>query len=106
MQEKWIHINVVLADRPYRIKIKTDEEVALYDYIKDTVVSSAMGVNLNNRFNLGDEITIGESRFKIILNSNFNEDFYKDKYLYFGHSETFPNRISHMSKSGHVRNGC
>jgi cell division protein ZapA len=26
MQEKWIHINVVLADRPYRIKIKSDEE--------------------------------------------------------------------------------
>lgn len=26
MEEKWIHINVVLADRPYRIKIKSDEE--------------------------------------------------------------------------------
>lgn len=78
----------------YTLTVENVEEAGLYDFSTDKLVGEIENINFSERYNFGDEVSIGKSKFKIILNSNFNEKKLKDSKLYFRFNDL--NRLAYF----------
>jgi tyrosine-protein kinase Etk/Wzc len=64
--------------------IETDgEEIPLYNYIDDQVVSHSPVIHFKQRFKFGDEIKSRYFNFRIQKTSTFNKEYTQDRRLFF-----------------------
>ncbi|MBN2481290.1 MAG: polysaccharide biosynthesis tyrosine autokinase [Bacteroidales bacterium] len=74
---------VFLNDNEFTIE-STGEQIALYNYIDDQIVSYVSEIYFGNqRFRFGDEIRTNYFNFRVIREGNFSVDFTTDKNLFF-----------------------
>lgn len=73
---------VILNNNEFTLQA-SDENIPLYNYIDDQVVSYVDNITFRQRFKFGDEIKTRYFNFRIQQTKNFNKDFTKNANLCF-----------------------
>jgi tyrosine-protein kinase Etk/Wzc len=75
-------VNNITKDK-FTLQASVKEPVYLYSFVTDSVTGAIENINISEEHNFGDEIKIGQSKFKVLLTKNFDHWNLKDKRLYF-----------------------
>ncbi|MDF1548984.1 MAG: polysaccharide biosynthesis tyrosine autokinase [Bacteroidales bacterium] len=80
--EVMFELEIVSSDR-FRISAKSEDKINLINYAKNERTGILETIDFNQEFGFGDEIQISNTKFKILLNGNYNSEVFENKKLFF-----------------------
>ncbi|MCF6239851.1 MAG: polysaccharide biosynthesis tyrosine autokinase [Bacteroidales bacterium] len=73
----------VLSNNRFSLSAKSKDEIYLYNLVQNKNEGTISNIDFSKEYSFGDEINIKNSKFKILLNGNFNPESLKGKDLFF-----------------------
>ena len=70
-----------ISNKSFQLKIE-GEKVDLFNYGINKVVNTLPVLSINKEYGIGDMIIIGDIRFKVFLNENFNNEVIGNQYSF------------------------
>lgn len=73
----------ILSKERFRISANDEKDINLINYTNNQFTEQINGIELNQEYSFGDNVQINNSRFKILVNANYNPEILKNTKLFF-----------------------
>ena len=73
----------VLSNNKFRLSAKSQDYIYMYNLAQNKTQGTITNIDFSKEFSFGEDIEFMKSKFKVLLNGNFDLESLKEKQLYF-----------------------